>query len=1184
MLGYLPGKLSSGSYEDAGNALYTFTGSADSGWVISNTTSEGTTVYLNVDNSEDAYPNAAVSDALILTWNDTYFTITNGDSHNLCFADGTAPSFSEGTYGAVSDDDSVKFYLYKPVESGETGSTEIPGYVRVAGVDGITSGQQYLMVAYSSTNSAYYAIYPSVSTSSTSDHMMRLYTDGLYQLTINGIAAGTADIEVDGTVYRITVTDHACSDYPNTGITAASAGNSYPGTYDLRDGDTNGFGESLVTSVKDQSPWSTIWGFSAISAAESSIIADFADYNVNNLDLAELQLAWFANTALPEDSEDYPSQGGEGTHWLVDTGDGTLVEAGEAIGAYRLNSGAATTLATSVLARGTGPLLEDYAKYGGGVADFWINTTTGEEHWSWSYEGDWSLDEEVRYWHSFVLKNTNILPDSTNNNQEGVQAIKSELMKGRAATAAYCADTSEPGTDTSTYINTDTWAHYTYEAKSATHQICIVGWDDTYSRYMFEPKLTTEDGALDPQYFVDGVIAKGLNAEGQAMANASNRIPETDGAWIVKNSWGSSDSESPDYYDWGDSGYFYLSYYDLSISMVETFEFDVDAGEIEIKVNAGETETKETILDQYDLMTTSAYNAIDAAKLGADELAMANVFTATEDQMIRTVGVTTASGNTTVEVQIYLLNENAEDPTDGTPLLNSPATATFDYGGYHCIDLREYGVENTNLVVAKGQKYSVVATLTASGSSYVTAGISNSISAPVKSDEGIYYYSEGVINEGESYVGVRSAGNMSYEWKDWVAMAEQAEASDPATEYDNLPVKVYSDPIDSAVIAVSGNTTDCILGDTVQITVDNTVKVEVSVDNGASYADITDSYAGGYTVTENGTYLFRATNRLGTTALASITYTNIDKEEPVIGGIQEGLTYCEAVTFTVDDDNIDYVTVNGVAVTDYTLAADGSTYTVAAVDKAGNSATCTVTVRKGHNYEVTGTVAATYAEQGYTVYTCSVCGDSYRGDYTDVLTISEVDGIGTRMMIYDLTTVPEGLKGIYSSVEELINDLIRRVTVSEGYTKENVTVYDVVLQYLSADDTWVNATVDNFPTDGITITLPYPEGTDSSYEFVVLHMFTETSSRLGITAGETETPAITKTEEGLVVTVTGMSPVAIAWKAVTTSATETETTDISAASTVSSQTGDNSPVALWLALLSVSGAGVIGAVAYNRKR
>ncbi|MCD7861467.1 MAG: hypothetical protein LUG25_06155 [Oscillospiraceae bacterium] len=61
--------------------------------------------------------------------------------------------------------------------------------------------------------------------------------------------------------------------------------NVFPVTFDLRDGETNGFGESLVTSVKDQCAWRTCWGFGVISAAESSIIAESDYWTAENLDL-----------------------------------------------------------------------------------------------------------------------------------------------------------------------------------------------------------------------------------------------------------------------------------------------------------------------------------------------------------------------------------------------------------------------------------------------------------------------------------------------------------------------------------------------------------------------------------------------------------------------------------------------------------------------------------------------------------------------------------------------------------------------------------------------------------------------------------------------------------------------------------------------------------------------------------
>ncbi|MCD8217085.1 MAG: hypothetical protein LUD01_03400, partial [Clostridiales bacterium] len=298
----------------------------------------------------------------------------------------------------------------------------------------------------------------------------------------------------------------------------------------------------------------------------------------------------------------------------------------------------------------------------------------------------------------------------------------------------------------------------------------------------------------------------------------------------------------------------------------------------------------------------------------------------------------------------------------------------------------------------------------------------------------------------------------------------------------------------------------------------------------------------------------------------------------------------------------------------------------------------TVTVpATGHSYEATEVVAPTYTDQGYTVYTCSGCGDSYHADYTDILVLDEADeSLDIRQKVESLTTLPEGLAHLYADVEELRAALISQVTIKAGYTENNTAVYDVTLQYRVDNGAWVDATEDNFPLSGITVTLPYPEGTDSSYEFNVVHMFTVTSERLGIKAGDTETPAITKTEDGLVVTLTGLSPIAISWKAVKTAETETKTTetssktdnttdtadtsvtsadsttcaltddtstsDKSANSTVSAKTsdtdisvtsadntasaltGDNSRMVLWLVLLLISGVGVSGITAYHTKR
>ena len=81
----------------------------------------------------------------------------------------------------------------------------------------------------------------------------------------------------------------------------------------------------------------------------------------------------------------------------------------------------------------------------------------------------------------------------------------------------------------------------------------------------------------------------------------------------------------------------------------------------------------------------------------------------------------------------------------------------------------------------------------------------------------------------------------------------------------------------------------------------------------------------------------------------------LDNIRPVIGGIENGKTYCEAQTVTIDEKYIDTVTVNGTKVTldengGFTLSPADGEQKIIVTDKAGNTSEMTVTINGGHTF------------------------------------------------------------------------------------------------------------------------------------------------------------------------------------------------------------------------------------------
>ena len=112
-----------------------------------------------------------------------------------------------------------------------------------------------------------------------------------------------------------------------------------------------------------------------------------------------------------------------------------------------------------------------------------------------------------------------------------------------------------------------------------------------------------------------------------------------------------------------------------------------------------------------------------------------------------------------------------------------------------------------------------------------------------------------------------------------------------------------------------------------------------------------------FLIEPNGEYIVYAMlvdESLNITYLRSDRIT-LDNIQPVISGIENGKTYCEAQTVTVDEKYVDTVTVNGTVVT---LDADGGfvlhptngEQKIVVTDKSGNNAEMTVTVNNGHTF------------------------------------------------------------------------------------------------------------------------------------------------------------------------------------------------------------------------------------------
>ena len=167
----------------------------------------------------------------------------------------------------------------------------------------------------------------------------------------------------------------------------------------------------------------------------------------------------------------------------------------------------------------------------------------------------------------------------------------------------------------------------------------------------------------------------------------------------------------------------------------------------------------------------------------------------------------------------------------------------------------------------------------------------------------------------------------------------------------------------------------------------------------------------------------------------------------------------------------------------------------------------------------------------------------------------------------------------YPTVEDIRKALLEKALSGNSTLKKentNSVLMDVSLKIRNADDEWIPADPNDFPEDGVEVLLPYPEGTNRTYTFVITHMITS-----GEHAGEIEVLNYQAETDGLRVHFTSMSPVCVAYQAGSSSAvtiTVGDTTSQSGSNPATGAVGGQTlPVLLW-------GGALVMALAVPKKR
>jgi C1A family cysteine protease len=191
-------------------------------------------------------------------------------------------------------------------------------------------------------------------------------------------------------------------------------------------------------------------------------------------------------------------------------------------------------------------------------------------------------------------------------------------------------------------------AYYHPSSSLANHVVTIVGWDDTYPGNRF---IST---------------------------------PAGNGAFLCKNSWGTG---------WGENGYFWISYYDLTLGYDELFTYSMDS----TSTNTG--------VYQYD-----PYGWVQTIGYGLPTGYFANIFSATASEQLTTVGFYTPDVDCQYEISIY----TGISGGPATGIFQQTVTGQIKTPGYHTVSI-------PSVSLAAGEQFSVIIRLTTPGYGYPIA-------------------------------------------------------------------------------------------------------------------------------------------------------------------------------------------------------------------------------------------------------------------------------------------------------------------------------------------------------------------------------------------------------------------------------------------------------------------------------